>query len=212
MQIFTPRGLKIRLDVEYGFALMKRLYPKVDAFKVLKTTEVLELFPSAAIFIATLIAFAIGLNPVSIAIVAFSSYIVAFLLTFFGLFIIPGLPTLGTAYSYMSGFGVAFVILALVGYFTSGLYGVIAFFIGRISAGIVCYILDFISAKQAFNKTGLMLWSSEKNFLNAYRLHADKLGISNNMTVSSIEMQEENWMDCFEDLARKYPQVISRFR
>lgn len=212
MQIFTPRGLKIRLDVEYGFALMKRLYPKVDAFKVLKTTEGLELFPSAITFIAALVSFALRLDTVSIAVISFLSYFIAFMLTFFGLYVIPGLPTLGTLYSYISGYGIAFVIIAVIGYLTSGVYGVIAFFIGRILAGILCWVIDFIGAKRAYNKTGIMLWNSEKNFLNAYRLHADKLGITNNIAVSDIEMQEKNWIDCYEDLAQKYPQVVERYR
>ncbi len=57
MAIFTPRGLKIRLPVDYAFALMARLYPKVDAFKVLKTTESLELIPSVITLLTGLVCF-----------------------------------------------------------------------------------------------------------------------------------------------------------
>lgn len=212
MQIYTPRGLKIRLDVEYGFALMKRLYPKVDAFKVLKTTEGLDLLPSAVTFIAALIVFALRLDTISIAMVSFSAYFIAFMLTFWGLYVIPGLPTLGTTYSYISGFGIAFVLIAIVGYFTVGVYGVVAFFIGRILAGILCLMFETIDAKRMNNKAGIALMSSEKNFCNAYRLYASKYGVTTNIDVEDEEMQEANWIDCFEDLARKYPQVVNRFR
>lgn len=124
---------------------------------VLRTAEGLELLPSAVTFIATLIAFALSLNPFSIATISFLAYVIAFLLTFFELYIIPGLPALGTVYSYISGYGIAFIILAGIGYLTSGLYGVVAFFLGRILAGFLCYLIDFIGAKQSYNKTGMML-------------------------------------------------------
>lgn len=37
--IVTPRGIIIYLPRDYSFELMARLYPKVDAFKVLEKAQ-----------------------------------------------------------------------------------------------------------------------------------------------------------------------------
>lgn len=39
MALFTPRGLKVRLPMSYAFALIARVYPRSDAFRVLQLTE-----------------------------------------------------------------------------------------------------------------------------------------------------------------------------
>ena len=74
MSIYTGRGLKIRLPIDYGFALMQRLYPAVDAFKVLRTTEGLELLPSCMAFIAAILCFMNHASPTTIAIVVATVY------------------------------------------------------------------------------------------------------------------------------------------
>jgi hypothetical protein len=55
MALFTPRGLKVRLA--YAFALMARVYPKTDAFRVLQLTEEVENLGALAFFIAGIAAF-----------------------------------------------------------------------------------------------------------------------------------------------------------
>lgn len=57
MAIYTPRGLKIRLSIQYCFTLLARLYPEVDPYTVLKTTEGLEFIPSFLAVLASLICF-----------------------------------------------------------------------------------------------------------------------------------------------------------
>ena len=91
MAIFTPRGLKIRLPFDYAFALIARLYPKVDAFEVLKTTEGLKLIPSLITFITGFVCFYLRLPVFEIGLYVFIASIAGFLMTFFGLFIIPGI-------------------------------------------------------------------------------------------------------------------------
>ena len=59
MAIYTPRGLAINLPVSYSFALMKRLHPTVDAFKVLKTTEGLESIPAVLTFVTGIACFSL---------------------------------------------------------------------------------------------------------------------------------------------------------
>jgi len=211
MVIFTPRGLKVRLPFDYAFALIARLYPKVDAFKVLKTTEGLESIPSLITFATGLTCFYLQLPVIEIGIYVFAASIVGFFITSFGLYIIPGLDRLGTIYSYVSGFGILLILLAVYGYFSVGWQGVVIFFVAKVIAGIVKMAIETMQMKRVHSKTGLALTASEKNFFNAYRLHASKLGKSTDITVSDEELKEENWKPVFEDLATKWPEVVRRF-
>lgn len=96
MALYTPRGLKIRIAVPDAFGLMARLYPKVSAFRVLKTTEGIESLTSLATFIAAITCFIMKIDPFQIALVISITYIVSILINTFGLFIIPGQVALGT--------------------------------------------------------------------------------------------------------------------
>lgn len=211
MAIFTPRGLKIRLPFDYAFALIARLYPKVDAFKVLKTTEGLESIPSLITFATGLVCFYLRLPLFEIGLYVFIASMVSFFITSFGLYIIPGLDRLGTFYSYFSGFGILLVLLAVYGFITIGWQSVIVFFVAKFLAGIVKMAIETIQMKKVHSKTGLALTASEKNFFNAYRLHASRLGKTTDITVSDEELKEENWKPVFEDLATKWPEVVRRF-
>lgn len=211
MAIFTPRGLKIRLPFDYAFALIARLYPKVDAFKVLKTTEGLESIPLLITVIAGLVCFYLRLPLLEIGLYVFVASIVGFLIMSFGLYVIPGIDRLGTFYSYISGFGIFLIILTVYGFFTVGWQSVIVFFIAKFLAGIVKFSIEGIIDKRFTKKTGVVVTTSERNFFNAYRLHASRLGKSIDITVTDEELKEENWKPVLIDLARKWPEVVKRF-
>ncbi len=211
MAIYTPRGLKIRLSVNHAFALMARLYPKVGAFQVLKTTEGLESIPGMLAFVAGTTSFYLKLDPYSIGLYVLVASVVGTIITTFGLFVVPGLPRLGTLYSYISGFGILLIILAVYGFLSVGWQGVVAFFVGKLVAGVINNAIGFWNAKRIHSKIGTPLTISEINFFNAYRLHAAGLGKSTDMTVSEEELKEENWKECLEDLALKWPEVVGRF-
>ncbi len=57
MALFTPRGLKVRLTKAYAFALMARVYPRTDAFRILQLTEEVENLPDTATYIAAMALF-----------------------------------------------------------------------------------------------------------------------------------------------------------
>ena len=211
MSIYTPHGLKIRISINYAFALMARLYPKVDAFKVLKTTEGLtDILPMLA-FVVGVISFYFRLDPYQIGLYTFLVSVVGGIITTFGFFVIPGLPKLGTLYSYISVLGILFVALVAYGFFSVGWQGVVAFLIGRILAGIINTGIGFLQSKQIYSKSGLVVTTSEINFYNAYRLHASATGKSTDISVSDDELKEENWIECYKDLATKWPEVVQRF-
>ena len=211
MAIYTPRGLKIRLDVSTAFALMQRLFPTVGAFEVLKTTEGLESVPAALAFISGVACFSLKVDPYHICLWVLAASLLGNVITISGLFIVPGLPRIGTMYSYASGFGVLLVVLALYGFVTVGWRGVLAFFVARLTAGILGFAIESWNKSRIYRKIGIPLSLAEINFFSAYRLHASEIGKSTDITVGDEELTEENWKPCFEDLARKWPEVVRRF-
>ncbi|MCY4379077.1 MAG: hypothetical protein OXC39_04530 [Candidatus Dadabacteria bacterium] len=232
MALYTPRGLKIRLNINHAFALMARLYPKVDAFKVLKTTEGIESIPGMLAFIAGVLSFSLGFETYQIGLYTFLACVLGMIITtrylnlehlllFFafideklvGIFrvLVPRLPGLGTLYSYVSGFGILLVVLIVYGIISVGWKGVLAFFIGRIAAELVNLVITFRVMKKIYSETKVPFTTSEIHFFNAYRLHASKLGKTTDTTVSEEELKEENWIECFKDLESKWPEVVERF-
>jgi hypothetical protein len=211
MAIYTPRGLKIRLSVDYAFPLIARLYPKVDAFKVLKTTEGIESLPTMVAFSIGLYCFLWTVDPINIGIATFIGYLAAVVINLRGFYFIPGLVALGTLYSYVSGFGILLIVLGIVGFFVAGWQSVLAFFASKFLAWGVAQVLEFIDTKRVFKLSGFAFTASERHFFNAYRLHASRIGVTTDIDVSEEEAKEENWRDAFTDLASKWPQVVARF-
>ncbi|MHB8773430.1 MAG: hypothetical protein ACYC7J_20760, partial [Syntrophales bacterium] len=154
MPIYTPRGLKIRLSVDYAFGLIGRLYPKVDAFRVLKTTEGIESLPTLFTFVVGLYCFIADVQPTNTAVAVFAAYLVASIMNLRGLYIIPGVVSLGTLYSYVSGFGILLIVLLIVGLITAGWQSVLAFLVGKALGWGVNLILEFWDTKRAFRLSG----------------------------------------------------------
>ena len=211
MAIYTPRGLKIRFPLDYSFALMSRLYPKVDAFKVLKTTEGLESIPAVLSVLTGFVCFYLQLSLFEIGLYAFIASFVGFLLTTFGLYLIPGLVGLGKLFSNIFVSVILYILLIIFGFINVGWLGVIIFFIGKYFTEIVREVFESIQARLMYKKIGKVFTISEKNFINAYRLHAVKLNITTDVSVSEEELDKENWMPVFLDLSIKWPEVVKRF-
>ena len=66
-------------------------------------------------------------------------------------------------------------------------------------------------AKAVFNKTGISITASERSFVHAYRLLADRFGATRSLEVTDEEMEPESWEEAFTDLTIKWPVEVSRF-
>jgi hypothetical protein len=213
MAIYTPRGLKIQLGQAYAFALMARLYPDVDAFRLLQLTEEVENMGSVASFIAGIVAFALRLDPLMILVVVGGTNFAFRMVHLLGLFFPPFnliLP-LSRVYSLVAGYGVFLVGLLVFGFFTVGWKGVLAYIVARIAASVLAEATDFAYAKVILKETGIFLTASERSFFHAYRLMADRVGATRSLEVTDEEMELENWKEVFIDLKVKWPEVVSRF-
>lgn len=211
MAIYTPRGLKIRLPINYTFALLARLYPRIDAFRVLKTTEGIELIPSLLAFCTAMVCFGLYTSPFTVGIAVTIAFTSGVLLTSRSFFVIPGLVAFGTLYSYLSGYFLYFIAVVVVGYSTTGIWGVVAYFTARVIAFVIQQVLELLNVKAAFAATGTPITAAEKAFINAYRLHASRIGVTPDVEVCDAELDVANWRGVFEDLASKWPEVVQRF-
>lgn len=210
MTIFTPSGLKIRLPADYSFALMQRLYPSVDAFKILKTTEVFELLPDAISFIAVIICFFCQCNPIWIAGTVAVARILGFFLCISGLPINTVFLRIGAIFRLFYGYGLYLIILGIVGFFFVGWQGLAAYVAGRIIAGIMNGIAGHFNGNRIQKQLGKYITMSEANFLNAYTYHARRKNKPLDLGVSDQELEASNWQPAFTDLATKCPQIVTR--
>lgn len=213
MAIFTPRGLKLRLSVPYAFALMTRLFPHVDAFRVLQLTEEVENLASAATAVVTVGVFVAHLEPVTIGIVVGATWFAFKLSHLLGLFCPPFrtfLP-LSRVFSWVAGYGVLLAALLVLGFLTVGWQGTLAFVVGRLLALWLIGLLDHAYGRYVFKQTGIFVTASERSFFHAYRLSADKVGVTRSLQVSEEEMESDKWYGTYSDLKAKWPVVVSRF-
>lgn len=213
MAIYTPQGLKIRVSLDFAFALMARLYPRVGAFRVLKTAEGIEEIPSAVSSVVAVFCLLTTVTPMYIAIWTIGSYLAVGLLRQFGVFVLPGLIALGTFKSHLTFFSVPWDFLALMAYayYAIGWVGVTAIALGKIGGRIVLFIVEMVTHRRAYRRTGVNLTSSEDAFFHAYLTHAEAVNAPMNLDVSSEELREEYWRDCYTDLAHHWPEVVRRF-
>lgn len=211
----TPRGLKIRIEIPHGFALLARLWQKdnnTDAFRVLKTCEGLEYIPSIFGFIGGLAGLLIGSSPWHVLLGIVLGTVLGKLLTMFGMFLIPGLPVIATLWSWVAGYGI-FTIFGVAGSWLLRGWEFAAFWLGGFAAAYIAsmFILEPMRMKYYKKSVGYPFGQSEINFINAYRLHADRLGVTRGIEVSNSEVASGEWKACLEDYANKYPEAASRF-
>ena len=214
--IVTPRGITIYLPRDYSFALMARLYPKVDAFKVLEKAQGIYRIHSAAGFITGLACFLAQLPPLQILCGHFASPSRFILLRLFGIFIVPGQVAIPTIYSRFTGFGLFIIILLAVGLWRVGIIGTIAYVSARLVVEGLTMLIDRkaganfgikMGMEPALAKAGAMYLAPAKDFINAYKLYAARLGVPVDVEVSEGELHKESWIHVWNDLASKWPQV-----
>ncbi|MDP6438580.1 MAG: hypothetical protein QGH74_03000 [Candidatus Brocadiia bacterium] len=211
----TPRGLKIRLDIPRGFTLLARLWQKdnhTDAFRVLKTCEGLEYIPSILGFVAGLIGLVVGSSPWHVLLAIVLGTVLGKVLTMFGMFRIPRLPPLATLWSWAAGYGI-FTLVGVAASWLSRGWEFAAFWVaGHVAAFIAStFVLEPMRTRHYKERMGYPLTQSEINFFNAYRLRADRLGVTRDTEVSDSEVASGGWQACLEDYETKYPEAVARF-
>lgn len=158
-----------------------------------------------------MVCFSLRVEPVGIGMVVFLGSLTGAFICRNGLYVIPGLPAHGTAYSYINGFGVIMIAQIVVGLLLVGWQGVAALYVSSAVASGCNWLLESRYMKKLTNMTGIFLTGTEGNFFNACRLHACRLGITTDIVVTDDELCPENWRAAFEQLASRYPEVVVRW-
>ena len=207
MSTFTPRGLKIHLDRPITFALMARLYPKVDAWKVLKTTEALEQLPSACCLIVAALSIANGLNIDEVSAFALLGSLVGSLLKHFDLVDFPGVIPFANLCNVFPFFSIPWAILIIYGLYeySWGLGGVLTLGVAKLLAFGIDMAIGFFRTQHLHSVTGRVTHASKRNFFHSYKYYAEQIGVTISLKISREEMMEDNWRACFMDLAHNHP-------
>jgi len=131
----------------------------------------------------------------------------------FGLFVPPFtlLLPVSRVYGLVAGYGVLLVGLLAFGFFTLGWGGVLAFVAARGCCFVLFGPVELAWVRRANRMTGFPFTSSERSFFHAFRLAANRLGVSTDLHVSDEQLHPYHWEHVFSDLAVKWPIVVSRF-
>jgi hypothetical protein len=216
MTIFTPRGLKIRLDIQTAFAYMERLYPEVKPFKFLKTVEGINVIPGMLCFLVGLSLMLLKYNPIDIAIWSFAAQLLGFILVYWPIIpsLLPIIVTLGTLYSYIIGWGILVALLIVIGFIFVGWQGVLAYFVGKYAAVIIQYGFEFaifaLASRRYTDRTSLpSAFSSERHFMFGYLMYAHKF--KKEIEITADDVESGKWKEVLNEFASDWPQVVSRF-
>ncbi|SED17924.1 hypothetical protein [Paenibacillus sp. GP183] len=212
MSVYTPKGIKVRISVDVSFALMARLYPKVSAFRVLKTTEGVDEIPTTFGFIASLICLFNKVDPVTFFIATLISIVCGLLIKEFGIaLVVPGIIPLGGLYNTINILMLPSILLVILSYILIGWQAVVAYIGARFVAWIISFVLEFVFTSQWKNKMGYAFTGSERSFFAAYCYYARKQGRSIAFDLTDEELEPENWEGVFDHLADTNPHVVQRF-
>lgn len=203
-----------------AFSLLARLWTKdqkTDAFRVLKTCEAIEYVPSVTALIAGLVAvFCPGRPLWSIPVAIVTGKVLGLLLINWGFFIVlnpSGIMLGALVWSYIPLHPSAVIHVPLLvfffirfGWFVSAIWVA-----GNIAAFMIYWTIEFRISKWRCWRVGVPFTLSEISFFNAYRLHADRLGVPHNVDVTEEEVSSGHWKACFADYALNYPAAVQRF-
>jgi len=101
--------------------------------------------------------------------------------------------------------------LSIIAYFVGGWWLIAGMIGGRLAASIIGGILDMLHMRLTFKHTGFAFTASERSFFHAYRLLANRHGVTTDLSVTDEEASPSSWMPSYMELAITWPVVVSRF-
>ncbi len=210
MAIYTPRGVRIRIPTDYAFGLIGRLHPRVTAYQVLKTTEALHAIPSMFHYAVALILLAFGLSwPPTIMLAIVAAHLLGTFLNLLGLCNVPALVVAATIFSYLTGYGALFLLIAGLAFLRGGPEWMGGYVGGMILSFPAGFIVERLYRRAGH--TDPTLGRAEINFFNAYRYHAAALEDDTSITLRPEEFEEDAWREVYDEFASAWPDVAARF-
>jgi len=105
-----------------------------------------------------------------------------------------------------------FILFAcIIGYFFSGVVGILSYFAAKLLGFFIWFISEGIYSKYAYKKYGRPFTGSERRFFQIYDFYAFKLGISSDTRLTEDEVNQQSWKESFNHLKKNWPRVVMRF-
>jgi hypothetical protein len=158
-----------------------------DRTEVLRTTEAIENAPALAGLMACLAAVACKSPLWMMFASTFGASAVVGGLLRYGVFIIPGLLPLSRLYSRFSGWGLFSLAAIVLAWIALGWLAAVAYIGGRVGAGVLNRSLDYGRSRFYMSAIGSPFTGAETNFFSAFRLHAQSIGISTDISTHDHE-------------------------
>ena len=203
--IFTPRGLHVRLPPDVAFGLMAQLQPKVRHSAVLATTEAIEFTPTALSKLIALLGFAFQLAPIPLAVLCAAGRVLPDLLALASPGTAATISIVGRGYRPVAGHGLSLVVVAAIGALVAGPGAAAGFLVGTGVGGAVNMLVDFLLMRRVDPTFGQPLSSTERYFLEALRLHAERSGQRLEVAPDAVR-QGDAWRAALDDYAQEHPK------
>jgi hypothetical protein len=115
-------------------------------------------------------------------------------------------------WSWISGWGVLTALAAFIGWYWRDWLFSASFIVGAIISFLLFeFVFGPIRMKVNHSHVGFPYTLSEENFLAAYRHHAKRLGVSQEVEVGQQELDTAKWAECLTDYIVKYPYAAAKF-
>jgi hypothetical protein len=195
-----------------AFGYIGRLFPRATAFEVLKTTEGFEAIPALCALVGGLVAASLEAAPLVYGVCTMAGKLIGGLgnATAINSRFSP-LVKIATWVSYVNGFGLMTFLLAGLGYFNGGWACVIFYAGGAVIAEVLLGLLDTVLSRSIYKETGVLMTTSERNFLSSFMYHARRVGADPDLRLEDHETEVSKWMPAYMELARRWPTVVARF-
>jgi len=210
-------GKYLQMDPSWVFGLIARLHrvdAKTGAVRVLRTYQAVEEVESVTSILAGL---AVALWPgrplwgIPAAIVAGELAGLALL----RLHLLPvirctGLFALAHALAYVPPIPLhlAIMLALLVAY---GWAASLLWLAGYVGSVLGNSAIEFALTRRRYQRTGLRITASGEYFLQAYRLHAKRLGVTVDPTLSEEEVGSDEAAKCYKEFVDKCPEAARNF-
>jgi len=199
--IYTPTGLKIRFPIPYAFGLMARLEPRVTPFRVLMTTEGLELLPNTLCFFAGLVCFWYGATLWDTFCACTAAVLLGMLMNI-GQCYLPGVVAISRLYAFASVWEVITLAAIVLGVVVSGWGSAAGFALAYGGVLVWEFLEDSILAKRVPTLNGVPLVGPERNFITACRLLAGR------NELLDIVPEDSEWKESLARFGAAWPQVV----
>ncbi|HEY9615116.1 hypothetical protein [Allocoleopsis sp.] len=207
MTIYTPGSMPISFPMKYAFTLLDRLYPTYRPHKVLKIADGMDCAPEAIAFIlaALLFLFKINFAIIFISVLVFPSLIkILHIRSNYNNFTVYS----GVIFSYIGKLGLLTSLLTVLGWFSVGWQGLLAFFIARFIGGLVNTFLEAREKRKIRDASGIVINEFDRCFIDAYRFCANKIGLTLDYSISEEELESDRWQIIYLDYSTQDPLLF----